>query len=316
MRVLLTGATGFAGSWLAQTLLAQGGLEVFGLSRSGSWPVGLDANLHAVRLLPCDLNDRVAVEALLRQIEPQQIYHLAGYAEVGRSFHDADSAWRGNLEATRSLYEAVARWGGKPRILAVGSGLIYGDPVAAGPLAEEAVLRPTSPYSASKAAADLVGYQFFRSHGLEIIRARPFNHVGPRQSPQFAVSSFARQLAEVVRGLRPPTLETGDLGASRDLSDVRDVVAAYVLLMEQGEAGEAYNVGSGVGRSMREVLDRLVQLAGVVVQVRQRADLVRRGDTPTLVADISRLRRATDWQPRFTLDQPLLDVLDYWKARV
>ena len=197
-------------------------------------------------LRACDLCDRDAVEAALRDIRPQQIYHLAGYAQVGRSFDEPDVAWSGNLTATRALYEATARWGGRPRILFVGSGLVYGDPDGPDQSQDEnCLLRPNSPYAASKAAADLLSYQTAVNPGLDIVRARPFNHIGPRQSSQFAVANFARQAAAIERGELPPVLETGNLGSRRDMTDVRDTVAAYVLLMQKGRSGEAYNVGSG-----------------------------------------------------------------------
>src|SRR5262249_1069080 len=155
-------------------------------------------------------------------------------------------------------------------------------------LHEGCPLRPTSPYAASKAAADLLGYQVWRGNGLEVIRARPFNHIGPRQSPQFAVAHFARQLVEVERGRRPPVLETGDLSPQRDLTDVRDTVAAYVLLMERGRPGEAYNVGSGRTWAMQIVLDRLVALSGLTVEVRRRADLVRPAELAAPCADTTK----------------------------
>src|SRR5436309_2574138 len=240
MRVLLTGVTGFAGTWLAEALLAQGGQELFGLSRGGRWPDEARHLEGRVALRACDLGDVAAVEAVLRDVRPGRVFHLAGYPHVGRSFQEPDAAWQGNLSATRCLYEAVVRWGGRPRVLAVGSGMIYGDPDRPDQVfREDSPLRPTSPYAASKAAADLVGYQVTRSHNLDVVRARPFNHIGPRQSPQFAVANFARQLAEIRRGLRPPLLETGDLGAHRDLTDVRDVAMAYVLLMARGHTGAA-----------------------------------------------------------------------------
>src|SRR5262249_28089620 len=257
------------------------------------------------------------VEAVLREVAPERIYHLAGYPHVGRSFQDPEAAWQGNLSATRCLYEAVLRWGGPPRILPGGSGLIYGDPERPDQVfTEDSPLRPTSPYAASKAAADLVGYQVTRSHSLDVVRARPFNHIGPRQSPQFAVANFARQLAEIRRGNRPPLLETGDLGSHRDLTDVRDVAAAYVLLMERGQSGEAYNVGSGTSYSMQTVLDRLVTLAGVEVTVRRRTDLLRRADTQQVLVSADRLKTETGWSPRYDLQQTLQDTLQYWSNRV
>ncbi len=289
---------------------------MFGLSRRGEWPAEWLHLAARAAVRPCDLCDRAAVETALRDINPQQIYHLAGYPYVGRSFDEPDAAWAGNLTATRTLYEAAARRGGRPRILFVGSGLVYGPADGADPSQDENhPLRPGSPYASSKAAADLLSYQTSVHPGLDVVRVRPFNHIGPRQSAQFAVANFARQIAAVERGEAPPVLETGNLGPSRDLTDVRDTVAAYLLLMDRGRAGEAYNVGTGQGASMRAVLDRLVALAGLKVEVRQRAELVRAVDPPAARVDASKLRHETGWTPHFSLDQTLRDTLDYWRSR-
>src|SRR5208283_5015111 len=186
MRILVTGCMGFAGGYLVEALLAQGGADLFGVGRRTQWPVELQHLNGRVTLRPCDLADRDAIEAVLREVQPERIMHLAGYPHVGRSFQEADVAWAANLTATRNLYEAVLRWGGRPRILYVGSGLVYGEGRSADELVnEECPLRPVSPYAASKAAGDLASYQLTRAPGLEIVLARPFNHIGPRQSPEF-----------------------------------------------------------------------------------------------------------------------------------
>src|ERR1700722_19145116 len=242
MRILVTGVTGFAGGHLAEALLARGA-TVVGVSRVGTWPPALLHLSGRVELRACDLCDDAALESLLREVRPERVCHLAGYARTGRSFDEPDAAWDGNLSTTRRLYDAVARWGGRPRILFIGSGLIYGSNAKDDrPPDELAPLRPGSPYAASKAAADLVSYQVFCAPGLDVVRARPFNHVGPRQDPEFAVAHFARQVVAIERGRQPPVLETGDLRPLRDLTDVRDTVAAYLLLLDKGRAGEAYNV--------------------------------------------------------------------------
>jgi GDP-4-dehydro-6-deoxy-D-mannose reductase len=249
-------------------------------------------------------------------VRPARIYHAAGYAQVGQSFHEPDAAWDGNLTATRRLYEAVVRWGGQPRILFVGSGLVYGDgPEPGQPQDEQCPLCPVSPYGASKAAADLVSYQYTRDPGLDIVRARPFNHIGPRQVPQFAVAHFAKQLVAIERGEGPAVLQTGNLSPQRDLTDVRDTVSAYLLLLERGRSGEAYNVGCGHSYSMQTVLERLLELAGLRVEVRQRAELVRPTDPAVIRVDASKLRRETGWQPRYSLDQTLADTLAYWREQ-
>ncbi|HEY7330336.1 MAG TPA: GDP-mannose 4,6-dehydratase, partial [Gemmataceae bacterium] len=241
-------------------------------------------------------------------------YHLAGYPHVGRSFKEPDAAWLGNLTATRSLYEAVIRCGGRPRILFVGSGLVYGDNVEGeNGCTENALLMPDTPYAASKAAADLVSYQYTRYPGLEIVRARPFNHIGPRQAPQFALSNFARQLVAIQHGRQEPILETGNLQPSRDLTDVRDVVNAYIFVMQRGRNGDAYNVGSGRSYAMRDVMERLVALSGVSVEPRQTDHLLRAADAPNVRANAEKLRRETGWEPRISLDQSLTDLLAYWR---
>ncbi len=316
MRNLVTGVTGFAGGHLAEALLARGE-AVVGVARRGDWPAEWRHLAGRVDLRPCDVGDGAAVEALLRAARPERVYHLAGYAHTGRSWKEPDAAWAGNLRATRALYDAVTRWGGRPRILFVGSGLVYGDADQPGQMFDEgSLLRPTSPYAASKAAADLVSYQVARAPGLDIVRARPFNHVGPAQSPDFAVASFCKQVAAISLGRAPAVLETGNLAPRRDLSDVRDVVRAYLLLMERGRGGEAYNVGSGQTFAMREVVDRLLAVSGVTVELQQRPDLVRAADTAAVCADAGKLRRETGWAPAFSLEQTLKDTLEFWKRQL
>jgi GDP-4-dehydro-6-deoxy-D-mannose reductase len=160
-----------------------------------------------------------------------------------------------------------------------------------------------------------VSYQVYCAPGLDVVRARPFNHFGPRQDPEFAVAHFARQVVEIGRGRQPPVLETGDLRPVRDLTDVRDTVAAYLLLLEKGRPGEVYNVAGGQGYAMRTVLDRLLALAGLSVEVRQRTELVRPTEPDVVRADAAKLRRETGWAMRYTLDQTLADTLDYWRRQ-
>ena len=317
MRVLITGVTGFAGGHLAEALLARTDAEVVGTGRGEEWPADARHLANQIELCRCELCEGATVEALLRRMRPDQIYHLAGYANTGKSFQQPDVAWAGNLTATLCLYDAVQRWGGRPRILYVGSSLIYGDAEAPGHACDEnAPLRPVSPYAASKAAADLASYQYTRSPGLDIVRARPFNHIGPRQSPQYAVAHFAKQIAAIERQERSPVLVTGDLHPLRDLTDVRDTVAAYVLLMEKGRTGEAYNVATGTAHSIEAVLTQLLAFAKVPIEVRQQADLVRAADLGAIEVNAAKLRRETGWTPRYSLDQTLADILTYWRQKV
>ncbi len=311
MRILITGATGFVGGHLVEHLRAVGGHELFGLSRPGS-----ESRVPGVAHHAAELADTPRLETILRDVRPEWLVHLAGYANTGRSFREPGPCWADNLDGTRSLYAAIESSGLRPRILFVSTGLIYGDPLPGGPAFDErAELRPGSPYAASKAAADLLSYQQSRSPGLDIVRVRLFNQIGPRQSPDYAVANFARQIAEVEIGRRG-RIETGDLSAERDLTDIRDVVVAFRLLLERGQKGEAYNAGRGRTWCMRDVLDRLVALAKVQVEIVETPDPNRRADAAVTRVDARKLVEATGWRPRHELDDTLRDILDWWRAEV
>jgi GDP-4-dehydro-6-deoxy-D-mannose reductase len=316
MCILVTGVTGFAGGALAERLLERPNAQVFGLSRGGTWPALWSHLAGRVPLHKADLHDPHSIENVLRQTRPTKLYHLAGYAQVGRSFQEPDAAWAGNLTVTRALYDAVVRWGGKPRILFVGSGMIYGDTRSIDEVqTEDTPLRPNSPYGASKAAADLVSYQYTRQPGLDIVRARPFNHIGPGQAAGFAIADFARQIVAIERGQQPPVLETGNLSPRRDLTDVRDMAVAYLLLMDKGRTGEAYNIASGPLHSMKNVLDRLLALTTAKVEVRQRSSLVRNTELAGVKVDTTKLLQETGWAPRYSLDETLRDTLAFWRRQ-
>lgn len=307
MRCLITGSNGFVGRHLVAALTAAGHEGV---------GVGRESGPSAVGYHVADLTDTTAAEGVLNAARPDWVFHLAGYANTGRSYREPAAAWAGNLTLTRSLYDAVARSGLRPRILYVSSGLVYGD---AGPgehvCTEDMPLKPASPYAASKAAADLLSYQQTRSPGLDVVRVRPFNQIGPGQSADYAAPNFARQVVAVERGQAKAVEVRGDLTARRDLTDVRDMVRAYIRLLEVGTTGEVYNAGSGQTYRMQEVLDRLVALAGVPVRVEERMDVARTADTAVSRADISKLRAATGWEPTYPLDRTLGDMLADWRGR-
>jgi GDP-4-dehydro-6-deoxy-D-mannose reductase len=310
VRILITGASGFVGSHLVDHLRTEGGHDLVGISRH---PAG--TSVTGVRFVTAELLDRAAVDRVLQEIRPDWVFHLAGYANPGRSFREPDVCWSDNLSATRSLYDAVEVSGMNPRILFVSSGLVYGDP--SGPddvFTETSALRPASPYAASKAAADLLGFQVTVKPGLDVVRVRPFNQIGPGQTADYAVANFARQIVAIERGDQPPVLETGDLSARRDLTDVRDMVAAYRRLIGTGTRGDVYNAGSGTALRIGDILTRLIDLAGVRVEILQKTDPARAPETGVARADATKLRTATGWAPRYSLDQTLADVLAYWRA--
>lgn len=315
MRVLITGITGFVGGHLTEHLLAQGGHTVAGASLRAEWPADLAHLRGKADLFAADLLDPTSLEAAVRRVRPEWVFHLAGYANTGRSFREPDVCWRANLDGTRELYDALARTDVRPRVLFASTGLVYGDPDPGREYTDElTTLKPASPYAASKAAADLLSYQVTRSLGLDVVRVRLFNQIGPRQSADYAVPNFARQIAAIERGTQPPVLETGDLSGFRDLTDVRDMVRAMVLLIAKGERGAAYNAGSGWVRQIGDVLRHLVSLARVPVEVRSKVESGRVSDTVVSKADPRKLKTATGWEPEYTLDQTLADVLESWRA--
>lgn len=308
MRVLITGATGFVGGWLTERLLAEPGWEVMGFSRSGRWPSAL-RHLAGAPLAGGDCADSEAVRQAASSFLPQAVVHLAGMTSPGRSFQDPAAAWRDNLDGSRGLIEGISRAGIRPLVLHAGSGLVYAPPPPGEGLSETSPLGPASPYAASKLAAEAATAELAREGGIPVILARPFNHIGPRQGTQFAIGSFAAQVAAIARSGRPGVIETGNLAPRRDLSDVRDIVNAYYLLIRRGLPGGPYNIGSGTSVSMSHVLDRLIALAGVEVEVRTRPDLLRPGDPADFRADCSRLAAETGWKPAIALDTTLADIL-------
>jgi len=313
MRILITGMTGFVGGHLVESLVGQDH-ALFGFCRRGTWPTNLAHLAGKAELLPGELTDGSRLEAVVNHACPDWVIHLAGYANPGRSYAEADQCWTDNLTGTRSLYDAIARTRLRPRVLFVSTGLIYGEPDDPdGACDEYTTLKPATPYAASKAAADILSYQYTRNPGLDIVRVRLFNQIGPRQSADYAAANFARQIAAAEAGKQPPVIETGELNSRRDITDVRDMVAAFPLLLQRGQSGEVYNAGRGETYRIRELLDQLIALARVKVEVRQCSEPARKADTAVTRADPRKLHQATGWAPRIHLAQTLADILDDWR---
>lgn len=317
MRILITGITGFAGSHLAEYALAQPGVEVYGTVRTRS---RLDNIVHLtdrVHLVDCDLRDPFAVRRMIAEVKPDRVFHLAAQSFVPASWVAPEETFTTNVLSQINLLEAVRHECPGARIHVAGSseeyGLVYPEET---PIHEDNPLRPLSPYGVSKVAQDLLGWQYHASYGLQIVRTRAFNHTGPRRGEAFATSSFCRQVAEIECGLAPPVLRCGNLDARRDLTDVRDTVRAYWLVLEAGEPGQVYNVASGRCVSMREVLDMILGHARCPVRVEVDPARLRPSDVPLLVGDASRLRERTGWGPTIPLERTLTDLLDYWREKV
>jgi GDP-4-dehydro-6-deoxy-D-mannose reductase len=303
VRVLVTGADGFVGRHLCRFLQDGGDTVVPLVGAGGSELAGATSAPSAV-----DVRDGRALADAVARALPDAIIHLAAVSSVAESHRDPVTTFEVNTLGTLNVCMAARALENGVRLLLVSSGEVYGAGPLEPPHIETAPLAPTSPYGASKVAGETVGIQFAHSYGLHVVVARPFSHLGTGQAPTFAVPSFARQLAEARRDRAKATLRVGNLEAVRDFSHVRDVIAAYRLLLERGQPGEAYNVCSGHGRSLRSVLDELIQLAGVQVTVQVDPARFRPADIPTLVGDPSKLR-SLGWTPRYTLRAALADVL-------
>jgi GDP-4-dehydro-6-deoxy-D-mannose reductase len=305
--VLITGAAGFAGSHLAELLASTARLVCW--SREAQAP-SLAPTAHWQQI---DLRDRDHVRAAVHALRPAQIYHLAGVPHVGGSWDATTATLAGNVLATHFLFDALRRAGVRARVLVTASATVYAP--SDEPIAEDGAIAPGSPYALSKLAQELLARRAPVEDGLDVVVARAFNHTGPRQAPAFAAPSFARQIAMIERGEQPPVIRAGNLAPRRDLSDVRDVVRAYAALMARGASGTAYNVGSGVGRPIGDILHALVARARVQVTVETDPSLLRPNDTTALVGDCTRLRRDTGWAPAIGFDQMLDDLLEYWRTQ-
>lgn len=314
MRVLITGVAGFVGRHLAAQLLDEGGHEVWGLARPDREAEGLDPR---IRLISADLQQRALVDRAIAEARPEAIYHLASQSSVAKSLADPLPTIINNVVGQVNLLEACTLHARDARILVIGSNEEYGltspDEL---PIRETKPLRPISPYAVSKVTQDMLGHQYFATHGLQVIRVRPFVHTGPGQAPIFVTPSFARQLAEMEGGLREPRMRVGFLDGQRDFTDVRDVARGYRLLIERGEPGEVYNLGTGVPRSIRSILDGLLALSTATPTVETDPALIRPLEVPVQYPDCSKMHAATGWTPEIPFEQTLHDVLDDWRARV
>lgn len=317
-KVIITGISGFAGSHLAEHLLKKGDYEIGGTYLSSKSLKNLKALENKIDLERIDLAKADGIKSFIKSFKPDLIFHLAALAPPGDSFNDPTYTITNNITAQVNVLEAVRIAELKDtRILVVSSAEVYGMVKKEDlPIDEDTSFRPTNPYAVSKIAQDFLGLQYFLSYGLGIVRVRPFNHIGPRQSPRLVVAAFAKRIAEIEKGKAPPRLPVGNLEARRDFTDVRDTVRAYSLIIENGRAGEVYNLGSGRSQRIEDILQKLLSFAKVKIEVVSDPSLFRPVDTPELVCDNQKIREVIDWKPQIPLDQTLKETLDYWREIV
>ncbi len=314
MRILITGVGGFVGRHLFNTLSTQyPDAFLHGTAfEQPSQEIGRGLQYHVV-----DLKNYVTIYDLIAEIKPDRIYHLAAQSSPRKSFAIPWETLENNIKAQLNIIQACIALSIQPRILVISSAEIYG-PVRPGqqPINEDASLRPTNPYGVSKVTQDMLGLQYYISHKLPIMRVRPFNHFGPGQSEGFVATDFAVQVARIEMGLQENVIEVGNLTAERDFTDVRDVVRAYVEIMERGNPGEVYNVASGKSYSVQYLLDVLLKYSAADIQIRVDPARMLPVDVPIVRGDATRLQTLCGWKPTIPFETTVLDVLEDWRTRV
>lgn len=315
-KVLITGITGFAGSHMAELLLKEG-YEVYGTVRPRSKTEHIDHLQDKIKLFDADLQDSHSYASVLEKVQPAYIFHLAAQAFVPSSWSSPTSTMEVNVIGSIHLFEAIRRAGIDPLIqIACSSeeyGLVKKDEV---PIKETNDLRPLSPYAVSKIAMDFLGYQYFRSYGLRVIRTRGFNHTGPRQGEVYVCSTFAKQIAAIEKKKQAPVIKVGNLESFRDFTDVRDMTSAYLLAVTKGKPGEVYNIASEKTWQIKDVLQMLLKMSRAKIKIEEDPDRMRPSDVEILLGDASKFKKETGWAPKIPFEQTLTDLLNYWRDHV
>ena len=313
-KTLITGITGFAGSYLASHL-HESGYQVSGTYISDDGITTISGK-EKFRLHKIDLLDEDKVSGLIVSEEPDYIFHLAALTSPKKSFDNPKEIFINNVSAQINLLESVLKNKlFETKILIVSSAEVYGQVAEEDlPIDEETKYNPSNPYAVSKLAQDYLGLQYFISHKLKIVRVRPFNHIGPGQSPEFVVSSFAKRIAEIEKG-KEKVMRVGNLTSKRDFSDVKDIVVAYRLALELGIAGEVYNLGSGRSYEISEILEKLIKISKVEIKIEKDPGLMRPTDNPNLICNFSKFNKLTGWKPQIPIEKTLEDTLNYWRNK-
>lgn len=310
--ILVTGAAGFVGSHLLDAL-AGSGAALVGWRRPGAAATGTGGTEPA-RWVDVEMLDREAVRRAIAELRPGAIYHLAGSAHVADSWSHPRETFEGNVLATHHLLQALHAEGLRPRVLVSGSAAVYGP--SPDPLTEDATLAPASPYATSKLAQEMVARRAGEEHGIPVLLARSFNHVGPRQTPAYVAPSIARQVALIEAGRMEPVLKMGNLDPRRDVMDVRDTVRGYVAMMASGVPGTPYNVCGGRAIRIGDLVDLFLARSRVPVTIEQDPARMRPSDVPVLYGSHERLTRDTGWAPRIPLDETVEALIEWWRAEV
>jgi len=315
MKALITGIAGFVGSHLAELLVGKN-YEVLGICLACESLENISHLKKEMRLFHSDVTDFNDLNKLVKRTNPDEIYHLAAFSSVGKSFEKPLKTLEVNLQGTANLLEILRNSKRKVKLLLVGSADVYGKVEKKDlPIKETLPFNPISPYGASKACADILAYQYFNSYGVNVIRARSFNHTGPRQAKGFVIPDFASQIAQIEKGNAKPFIKVGNTDAERDISDVRDIVNGYYLLMKKGKPGEAYNICSGNSYKIKYLLEYLLNLSEKEIKVVTSQNKKRPTDIPILLGDNSKIKKEVGWKPKIPIIKTLKDTLDFWRGR-
>ena len=315
-KVLITGISGFAGSFLAEELLSSDDYEIYGTYLLEKSLSNISQIKERVKLSRLDLLDYGKVSEVVGKIRPDIVFHLAAIANTSQSFESPQEVFTNNVNSQLNLLEALRKEKLNPKMLIVSSAEVYGAVSEENlPIDEETPLLPSNTYAVSKLSQDFLGLQYFLTYGMKIIRVRPFNHIGPRQSPNFVVADFAKKIVDVEKG-KTDGIRVGNLQSKRDFTDVRDMVKAYSLSISMGKPGDVYNLGSGKSYLISEVLDKMIKMSKSRVKVEADKSLLRPSDNPQLICDYSKFRKLTSWEPKIDIDKTLMDTLEYWRGIV
>ena len=317
-KILITGINGFVGSHLAEYVIENNFGEVHGTVR-GKTPsyVNIESIRNKISIMSCDLVDAFSTDNVIKEVQPDLVFHIAAQAFVPASWKSPAETMSSNVMGSLNLFEAIRRNDIDARIQIACSSEEYGLVLPSEvPIKETNPLRPLSPYGVSKVAMDLLGYQYFKSYGMNIVRTRAFNHSGPRRGQEYVDSNWARQVALIEKGKQKPELFVGNLTARRDFTHVRDIVRAYWIAATKATPGEVYNICTGKDYSMQEVLDMLLKMTNKKIKVTQDPERMRPSDVEILLGDCSKFKKETGWKPEISYEQTLKETLDYWRAIV
>ncbi len=317
MRVLVTGIAGFVGSHLAEFLLEKGDVEIYGTLLPGIGIENVEPFKDKLCLRECDLKDAASVKKVMEEARPDRIFHLAAQAFVPASLANPADTLITNMVGQLNIFQAARELGLDPLIQIAASsdeyGLVSSREI---PIKETTPLRPLNPYAVSKVMQDLLAYQYYQSYKLRAVRTRAFSHTGPRQGESFVASNFAKQVALIEAGKKEPVIHVGNLTAVRDFMDVRDVVKAYWLALSKGTPGDVYNICTGKGHKISEILNIYLKNTKVKIKIEKDPARMRQSDAPIYVGDASKFRKQTGWKPQIPFETALKDLLNYWRKEI